>query len=271
MPTYIELHLLSYFATNFLMLLSCKILFKKNAKIWCVVLCALMLATLKLIMDIYFTNIFAQIAVIILCSQCLMVFLFKVNHVSRLVAYLAIFLAFNLTIFALQAAFCAVISKSTINYISNYYLLCQIGFALIVFWLVNIFAEYKHIIQSENFVRNCELLIDTQKIALCGFIDTGNKLVDKASKLSIVVVNISSIKNHVSRQLYADLILSTNSSGKLQSVGKIKYSTLTGTSYLTIFKPKKFLVSGKNVDCMVGISASNQIQNYDALLGASFA
>ena len=269
MPTIVELHLLSFFITNFFMLLSCKILLKKSVKLWAIILCALMLAAIKLVMDLLCTNLFVQIAVIILCAECLMIFLFKVNHISRLLAYLAIFLTFYGGIFALQTVLLVVINHKGINYISNYYLLCQIGFDFIVFAFVQLFAEYKHIVLTENLVKTCTITINRKKISFSGFVDTGNQLIEPKTHLGIVVVNFDAIKKQIDKQIYADIVLSTNSSGKLNNIGRFKYSTIAGTNYLTIFRPEQFCVDAKPLDCFVGISVTNQIQNYDALLGAN--
>lgn len=269
MPTYIELYLLSYLLVNFFMFMSCMVLLKKHTKVVWLVLASLLLSIMKLLMDIFFAPIYLQIAVIFLCTASLMIILFKVNHICRLWPFIALILVYYSGIFALQTVLSVILSSKLINYISNYYLLCQLGFSFITFAFILIFDEYKHLSKQENFIKNCVLQIDGKQIKLVGFVDTGNKLVDGKSKLGVVIVNFQSIKRYLSKKSYADIILSTNSSKTFEDMRKLKCTTMGGTNYLTIFKPEQFFVETKQIDCMIGIAINSQIDDYDALLNAS--
>lgn len=269
MQTIIELHIVVYFFINLFMLLSAKILLKKQTKTIFIVFAAIILCLIKFLMDYFAAIIYAQFAVIIFATMSAMIIVFKIKHISKLAAYVGIFMMFYGIVFSLQFVIVSVLGQQSINYASNYFLLCQFAFCLIAFSLVLLFSNLFASIKEEQLSRDCQILIANTKINLSGFIDTGNKLIDPKSKKSVIIVNGEAIKPYISSKLYADIMLSTNKTGQIEQIHKIKYSTISETNYITVFKPEEFLVSGKKIDCYVGVAIKSIIQNYDALLNSS--
>ena len=129
----------------------------------------------------------------------------------------------------------------------------------------------KHLIHKKpmELSKHCKLCISSKSIDIIGYIDTGNKLIDSKTKLNVVIINFSCIKKHLNDKMIADILFSTNSCGEFIDLRKIKYTTVAGTDYMTIFKPKSFMVDGRQVDCYVGISINSCIVGYDALLNSA--
>lgn len=269
MPTFIELYLFVYFFINFFMLSSAKILLKKQTKTIRLFVASVILCFCKFLMDLFDANIYAQVVSIIFASITAMIIVFKIKHVSKITPVLFAFAIYYSLVFAMQFVVVSILQKQAINYISNYFLLTQFSFSLVTFSLFLLFSNLSMEIKTEQLSKECQISIGNTKINLIGYVDTGNKLVDPKSKKSVVIVSGQAIKPHIPCKLYADLILSTNSTGQIQEIHKIKYSTISETNFITVFKPTEFLVSGKKVDCFVGIAPKNITQNYDALLNVN--
>ncbi len=125
---------------------------------------------------------------------------------------------------------------------------------------------YEKILKNNNYklLRDCRLFLFDKCINLSGYIDTGNFLKDKNSGKNIVIVNALLIQKHIKKN-------QMTMSEFLNKIGykKLNYSTVSGDSYLYIFKPQNFTVEDKNLDCYVGINFNNTFSNFDCLLDSS--
>ncbi len=137
----------------------------------------------------------------------------------------------------------------------------------------------KKIILCVNKIRDAnkgvyEFTIDifNKKLALKGFIDTGNRLYDERSGLPIVVVGIKSIMQSFSDEQLYNLL--SGSGEKLQKGARYyEYCTLSGKSKILLLRPDKFVLylgKDKNIlyDVMIGVSVSptSDVIKYDAIL-----
>ena len=268
MPTYIELHLLTFFIITALIEQSIKQIMKTKAKGWAICLCAAVFAVIKFLMDYFCTGIIAQLAVIFFYFLSSNLLLHKFSHITKLVSSMLVCIVFYFVSAGFQIVFSKFLNIQTLYAMSNFYLLTLLGFCMISFWVFALVREYILTNKSIKLSKLATFKIDQQNITLKGFIDTGNNLVDKQSGLGVVIVNINSIKKFVSNKVYADILFCTNSSGELEQIHKIKYSTISGTDFITVFRPKNFIVSGRNIDCMIGITFSSFTNDYEAIMPA---
>ena len=268
MPTFIELHLLTFFVITILIELSIKHFFQTKSKFWAIFLCAILFAVIKFLMDYFCTNIFSQAVVIFFYFVCSNIVVHKFLHISKLALSLIVGAFYFCLALGLQIVFSKFLSYQVVYQMSNFYLLTLLGFCMICFWLFDLVRAYAIINKSLRLTKLASLQIGEQNIALNGFVDTGNNLVDPKSKLCVVIVNIAAIKKHISTKEYADILFCTNSSEIFDDIHKIKYATISGTDFITVFRPSKFVVDGKNVNCMVGISFAQEVGQYQAIMPA---
>lgn len=268
MPTYIELHLVTYFTIFVLMFLSCKQILKTKATILKIFLAATIFCTIKFMLDYHYASTFAQIAVIFFYFLSSNLVVHKFSHVSKLIVSMLVCMGYYLVLLGLKVLLSQVLQIDKIFHLSNFYLLSILGLSMICYHLLFVIKEY---LLDKNYVKLSKVLtvkIDDKNICLNGFVDTGNRLVDPKTNLGVAIVNLSAIKNQISQKIYADILFCTNSSGKLDCIHKIKYTTILGTSFITVFKPTEFVVSGKNFELMIGVSVSDKIDGYQAIMPA---
>lgn len=269
MHTFIELHLIAYFLFCVVIL---SIISKFNntaSKTYLNVVCSSIFCVVKFLMDYFHTIIYLQFIVLFFILISSIFVTFRPKHISLLKDNVFVLIASVISVLGVQYIINNLILGTNIYYISNYYLLMLIGVSLVTYFGFNIIKSYltnkKPIILSKQ----CKLCISEKYIDIIGYVDTGNNLVDNITKLNVVIVNFSCIKNYLSEKMIADILLSTNSCGEFVDLRKIKYTTVGGTDYMTIFKPKSFSVDGKPINCYIGVSVKSCIVGYDALLNSA--
>ncbi|MBQ8468901.1 MAG: sigma-E processing peptidase SpoIIGA [Clostridia bacterium] len=269
MPTFLELYLVCNFVLNMLAIFVCKKVFKGKAGLIKICLFCLVQTTIKFLLDYFKTNLVAEMLVVFFSSLSGLIIVFGLNHISKLIKFGAVYFAFLVLVLGGQFVLSVVTHQTAINYISNRYLLLQASLGIVAYSISHLLVDYFSLKRDFLLTRDCTLEIGDSKIAITGFIDTGNKLVDPESNKGVVIVNLSAVKTHLPTNVYADIVLATNSCGKLEKIHKIKYITISGTNFITVFKPSQFLVSGRPIDCFVGICTDSTIKSHDALLNAS--
>ena len=255
MPTVIELYILSYALLFFLMAKSVKAILKTPAKTWAILVCALVFSIIKFLMDYFSTVLVAQIFVVFFYCLTANLGLNKFSHVSGLIIGNTIFAIFYICLLGINAGL-SLIAGYDIYYISNLYLVLVCGISLIVYSLIEVFLEYSKLKNNIKLTKLCTLKIGGRSVQFSGFVDTGNSLKDPVSGKSVVIVSISLIKKYLTTQMYADILFATNASGHFDSIHKIKYSTISGTNFITVFKPNYFTAENKQIECYIGVSAN---------------
>lgn len=255
MPTVIELHILTYFCLFFLMSKSVKILLKTCGKTWAMLLSSAVFCVIKFLMDYFNANIYAQIAVVFFYVLTANLGVHKFSHVYGLIASSCIFGFYYACLMGLNAGLCLIIGVN-MHYISNLYLVLVCGINLIMYSLLNVFKEYYKLKSNLKLTKLCTLKVGNRKMQFSGFVDTGNSLKDPVSGKSVVIISMQILKKALSNQMYADILFATNASGNFLDIHKIKYATISGTNFITVFKPQSFLAEGKIVDCYIGVSST---------------
>lgn len=120
-------------------------------------------------------------------------------------------------------------------FILNYDSFMPIGVTFLIVYLTSkglIIAINKLVksLETENFTRKCEVVINGKKILCQGFIDTGNKLYDNLSGLPVIVASKSFIK-----KLYKNCALPN-------SYRKLNVETVGGESTIKLFYIDKLLI-----------------------------
>ena len=270
MLAYIELYILCYFCLALFMQLAIKNLLCTKFKIAEVVLFSLVFCGLKFVQDYFAVKVIYQTIICGVYFALASILLHKTKHISKLGQVMAASLIYYLCLQGANLAITTLIMGQHTNYISNFYLVCQIGLNLIVYSLVTLLIYIFKTQSNIKLTHSCTLKIADKAIPISGYLDTGNKLVDTLSGLPVVIVNICAIKKFISSQMYADILFATNASSKFLQIHKLKYATVSGTSFMTVFTPKLFLVGGKQVKVAVGITSQNS-NECDALLNLACA
>ena len=155
-----------------------------------------------------------------------------------------------------------------------------VGYAALHFF----FREIKARIDKNNYMRTVVINVGSLSSTLKAFIDTGNELSDPMTKKPVIVVNIESLRNILSEELYCNILrfyenkdydykslLSENNNCNLRI---IRYDTISSKGErMVIFTPDNIEVKGNGksipvVDAVIGIYP-NKISrkgDYDALL-----
>lgn len=267
MPTFIELHLLTYFTMLLFLMLAIKMFLKTKANLFCIVVASAMFAVIKFLLDFYSVNMLWQILSLCIYVLAVTLVVHKLNHITKLVVSVFIFGLYYLCLLGINWFITAFILKQNINYISNFYLFIVIGLNFIVFSLFSVVTMYLQAEKSLKLTQKCFLTINNSKIELLGYLDTGNCLKEPKTSKDVVVVGIDSLKKHLTDKMYADLLFATNVAGVFSQISKLQYSTIGGSNSLTIFKPESFVINGKQIDCFVGVTIKKM--QYDALLSSA--
>jgi hypothetical protein len=259
-----ELYFLHYFLLSVLAGLAIKTATKTRARLGNIILFAIIFCVIKFLMDYYSSPIVWQIVVVAFVYLTGLIVVHKPEHSTRLVLCSVVAGSYYLAIVGINAVL-GLTLKNISTYNSNRYLLLGMGLNLVVFSLVMCLTQYFDSKTYLALTRQCEITINGKKIALTGFVDTGNRLVDTQTNLPVIIIRLSALKKALSTQMRADLIFATNASGQFEKIKKIRYATVSGTNFMTVFKPTMFCANGKKIDCMVGIICAENM-NYDALL-----
>jgi hypothetical protein len=259
-----ELYFLHYFLLGVLAGLAIKMTAKTRASFGNIFLFAAVFCVIKFLMDYFSSPFLWQIIV----EGCVylggLIVVHKPEHFSRLVLCCIVAGGYYLTSIGINALL-ELTLKSMTTYNSNRYLLLGIGLNLVIFSLVMCLTQYFDSKTYLALTRQCQIEINGKKIALTGFVDTGNRLVDAQTNLPVIIIKLSALKKALSPQMQTDLICATNASGQFETIKKLCYSTVSGTNSMTVFSPTAFCANGKKIDCMVGIICAENM-NYDALL-----
>ncbi len=269
MSTIIELYVVSYFLVAFLMQLVVKNVLVTKATFWKITIFSLIFCAIKFVQDYFGLLIGYQI---LICSVyiCLgTIFVHKQNHISKLAQSIAVCVFYYLCLQGLMSAISTWMLGQN-NYISNQYLANMLGTNLIIYCFACVAAEKLKNSTKIKLMHQCSLKLGKKLIKFNGFLDTGNRLTDTPTGLPVVVVNLQAIKKYLSSTMYADILFATNASRNFNSVHKLHYATVSGTSYMTVFVPSDFVVSGKHVKVAVGVSTQN-CTDHDALLNVACA
>ena len=264
MSTIIELHLLAHFLLLLFASLALKMLLKTKAAIALILINSAMFAIIKFLLDFYCVPLVYQTLIIVLYVLITNLIVHKLNHISKLIISAIIFSLYYLCLNGVKWFVANVIKGIDIYYLNNLYLILLVGFNFMIFALFCAIVEYLKLENPIKLTKKCFLFINSCKIELTGFLDTGNSLKEPKSGKGVVIISLSSLKNYITDKMYADLLFATNVSGSFAEVSKIQFNTIQGSGRLTVFKPKGFEVEGINKDCYVGITIK-QMQ-YDVLL-----
>ena len=264
MSTFIELYLLTYFLLLLLCSLALKKFLKTKASCLAMVANSVMFAIIKFLLDFYYVALVYQTIVITLYVLVSNLIVHKLNHVSKLVVSTFLFALYYLCLAGIKHLFTNVCNITGENNLNNFHLILLLGFNFIIFALSCAVIEYLKLKNPVNLTRKCFLLINSRKIGLTGFLDTGNSLKEPKTGKGVVIISLNSLKKHLTDKMYADLVFATNASGAFADISRIKFNTIQGSGQLTVFKPNKFVVEGSNIDCYVGVTIK-QMQ-YDVLL-----
>lgn len=270
MLAYIELYILCYFCLAFFMQLAIKNLLCTKLKLASSILFALIFCALKFVQDYFAVKLIYQTLICGLYFALASILLHKTNHISKLGQVVAVSVVYYLCLQGANLAVTTIILGQQTNYINNFYLVCLFGLNLVIYSLAMLLIGILKTKTNIKLTHSCKLKISSKAIPISGFLDTGNKLVDTASGLPVVIVNISAIKKYISSQMYADILFATNASGAFKNMHKLKYATVSGTSFMTVFTPGSFTVGGKPVQVAVGITSQNS-NECDALLNLACA
>ncbi len=263
MPTIIELHLVTYFSIMMFAMIIIKMVLKTKANIWTLIIGSIMFSIIKFLLDFYSVNLILQLFLMFVYISLTTIILHKLNHFSKLVISALIFFIYYICLVGINWIICCV-TKKEIYYISNFYLFIILGLNFIIF---SLFCMIIYYFRAENpliLVKSCLLTIKNIKIPLTGFVDTGNCLKDSKSGKDVVVVGINALSGFITSQMYADLLFASNSSGAFDGIKKIRLQTISGENSIAVFSPQKFMVDGKTIDCLVGITAKKM--EYDVLI-----
>jgi len=264
MSTIIELHLLAHFLLLFFASLALKMFLKTKASLASISINSAMFAIIKFLLDFYCVSFVYQTLIIIVYVLITNLIVHKLNHVSKLIISAVVFGLYYLCLNGVKWFAMYVIKGISIYYLNNLHLILLVGINFIIFALFCAITEYLKLENPVKLTRKCFLLVNSRKIELTGFLDTGNSLKEPKSGKSVVIISLNSLKNYLTDKMYADLLFATNVSGAFTEVSKIQFNTIQGSGKLTVFKPKCFEVEGVNKDCYVGVTIK-QMQ-YDVLL-----
>jgi len=155
-----------------------------------------------------------------------------------------------------------------------------VGYAALHFF----FKEIKARIDKNNYMRTVIINVGDLSSTLNAFIDTGNELTDPMTGKPVIVVNIKSLRNILSDELYCNILrfyenkdydykslLSENNNCNLRI---IRYDTISSKGErMVIFTPDNIEVKGNGksipvVDAVIGIYPNkiSRKEDYDALL-----
>ena len=155
-----------------------------------------------------------------------------------------------------------------------------VGYAALHFF----FREIKARIDKNNYMRTVVINVGSLSSTLKAFIDTGNELSDPMTKKPVIVVNIESLRNILSEELYCNILRfyenkddnfeSLLSGSNNYNLRIIRYDTISSKGeMMVVFTPDNIEVKGNGksisvVDAVIGIYP-NKISrkgDYDALL-----
>ena len=227
-----------------------------------------MFAIIKFLLDFYSCNLGLQVLIIAVCFFVSILIVNKLDHISKLIISSFVAVLYYLCLVAINFIITYFIFNSTVYYISNFYLSLQLGLSFFIFALFLIVTQYLKTKNPLKLVHKIYLTIANTKIELTGFLDTGNSLKEPSSGKGVVIVKLESIKPYITQQMYADLMFGVNSSGCFLDIKKIRYSTISGTNFITVFKPAKVELNKNVIDCFIGITMQDIL--YDALLTPDF-
>lgn len=263
MPTIIELHIITYFSIMLFAMLIIKMFLKTKANIFLLIFASLMFAIIKFVLDVYVINLCLQLAIMFVYFALATIAVHKLNHISKLIIAIFIFFVYYICLVGINWIICSALQKD-VYYISNFYLFMVLGLNFLIFSIFILIISYLRAENPLKLTRECQIVINNIKIPLTGFVDTGNCLKDDKLGKSVVVVSINAISDFITPQMYADLIFASNSSGAFPRIKKIMFQTISGENSISVFLPNKFMVEGKAVDCLVGITLKKM--EYDVLL-----
>lgn len=260
--TWIEIYLLTFFSLNYFALLLIKKVFKKGDSHIKLIVASLMFSALKIILDLY-VNFQLQIIILIVFTIVEIAVIYKPNNYKIMIKYSILATIYILFCYC-ESVFLQILCNKTINLLSNICNFCILSFCLINFALLTVL--YEKFIKNNNIklLKQCKMSLDSKVAIFSGFVDTGNRLVDKKSGSEIVIVNFSAIKI-----IFENIGQSINIFLSSPKCRKIEYNTISGKGYLYIFKPQKFIVEDNIFDCYVGIDFSNSFSEFDCLLSGS--
>lgn len=136
----------------------------------------------------------------------------------------------------------------------------------------------KNLFNSKNMLYQLEITLKGRKVRVKGFMDTGNSLYDPVSKLPVVIVNGSSLRELLGREWENWL-----SKGELWNVPTqsdvriyfVPFNSMGGEEILVAIKADEVLLIGedneKNANCLVGLNTKNNRMHpgVDALIHPS--
>ena len=154
-------------------------------------------------------------------------------------------------------------------------------FALIVFTLGKVTFKYvKKYFKPyiSEFYYSCEILINDKKLKVNAFLDTGNLLKDKNCDKPIVIIELSVLRQILTKKQISTLIQHDLTDLRLKDLHIIEYGTIEcKTKKMVVFTPDKFTIELKNgkkeVNCLLGVSLLPLFknQNFKAIIGADIA
>lgn len=263
MPTIIELHIITYFSIMLFAMLIIKMFLKTKINIFLLIFVSLMFSIVKFLLDLYMINLCLQLAIMFVYFSLSTIAVHKLNHISKLIISILIFFVYYICLVGINWIICSALKKE-IYYISNFYLFIILGLNFVIFSLFMLIISYLRVENPLKLTRDCQMIINNIKIPLLGFVDTGNCLRDDKLGKDVVVVSINALSDFITPQMYADLLFASNSSGAFAGIKKIRLQTVGGENSISAFLPERFVVEGKLLDCLVGITLKKM--EYDVLL-----
>ena len=274
MSVYIELVIIDNFVLTYILAwLSYRVLSIKPKKFRCFVCSFIATAVAVWYPFLRSMLLVSLVRILLWVVLSLILFLGLREVVKGGVALLLLTLTFGGVIFGINFALSGSVKDALVQNALNLPLSVVLtGVVVAVIIVKKCYVSVKKARDVKSNLWEFTLVIFGKRLALKGFLDTGNRLYDRKSGLPIVVVNLKSILKALSDE-QVSLIMC----GKGEKIGAgARYDTigtLTGESKILIIKPDEFLLYFKGqgnilFDVMVGITLrplKDEIR-YDAIL-----
>lgn len=208
---------------------------------------------------------------LIICTFMVPKFTFK-----NVLCYFLVFVSFTFLLGGFSYAILFLIvgeNYSLQNLMSNppyLFSIIYILMAVYICFLVKVIKFFYKKQKVENYIYNLKIICNNKKFYLDGYLDSGNFLVEKNTKLPIIIVNSKTFFKIFKNINILDALkckLDKKISGKY-----IDYSTISGSDKIFIFKPEKAYIKENNnyksIDIYLGFSFKFDVKNknFDVLL-----
>lgn len=254
MKIYLDYIFFINFLFDFLLLLSVKIILRRNVKLKRIFLGSLIggLSIFTLFLKINSIELFL-IKIIISILMCITSFSFKnIKYLIKNISYL------YLVSIVLGGALYFLNIEFSYNHTGLIFYHNGLSINIVVLVIISPIIIYTYIKQSLNlkdnyaYYHNVKIKYNNQILNLVGYLDTGNKLKDPVTKIPIIIIEEKKIQNILHYQI-------------------VPYHTISGDDFLKCIKPDEIIIDKSKINkkVLIGLSKKINMEGVECILNTT--